>query len=274
MARKYAQVKVSIWIDDDFLLLSDSAQALYFRLLTAPKLSFCGVCDWRPKRLALLASGLTEKKVITAAEELAEAGYVVFDDEAEEILIRSFIRHDGVLQSPNLATALASDYADTHSVKLRRVILHELVRLHTDQPDLKGWTNVSELLEQGLKVATDTLPETLPDTLPERGHEPLTPPTPLSLLPSPTSVTVEEDFDIWYSIYPKKVGRPVALKSYKTARKKASKEALADGARVMAKAYANDKTYCPNPSTWLNQERWNDEDGSVTTPAPTEWYQR
>jgi len=274
MARKYAQVKVAIWIDDDFTALSDPAQALYFRLLTAPKLNFCGVSDWRPKRLALLASGLTEKKVTAAADELAEAGYVAYDDDSEEILIRSFMRHDGVLASPNLATALANDYADTRSKKLRRIILSEMVRLHFEQPDLKGWEKVPDLLEQGFKMGAEPLPETLTERVHERGHDTPGPPTPLSLIPQPTPEPIEADFDIWYSVYPKKVSRPVAEKSYAKARQKVSREVLLDGARLMARAFKDDKTYCPNPSTWLNQEKWSDEDKPVVKKASggEDWF--
>lgn len=82
------------------------------------------------------------------------------------------------------------------------------------------------------------------------------------------SAAVAAEFDEWYQTYPKKVGKPAALTKYKAARKKASAETLLAGAQLMAKAFASDKTYCPNPATWLHQERWNDETQGPTTTAP------
>lgn len=77
-------------------------------------------------------------------------------------------------------------------------------------------------------------------------------------------MTDDPNFSEWYSTYPKKVARPAAARAYRTASKKTSVQTLLDGARVMARMYASDKTYCPNPATWLNQERWADE--SSQTP--------
>jgi hypothetical protein len=84
---------------------------------------------------------------------------------------------------------------------------------------------------------------------------------------------ITNDFDEWYSTYPKKVGRPAALTKYKTARKKTNAETLLTGARLMAAAYATDKTYCPNPATWLHQERWNDEQQQQSPVEEKEWFQ-
>ncbi len=250
MARKYAQIKVAIWIDDDFRALSDSAQALYFRLLTSARLNFCGVTDWRPKRLAQLAGGLTERKVTAAGEELQDRGYVVLDDDSEEVLIRSFMRHDGVLASPNLATALVNDYGDTLSVPIRRAIVNELHRLHEDQPDLKGWEKAAELL--ALEPSSGSQ---------ERASEGVSEGVLPQMTPTPEPVAasgLSDDFDKWYSVYPKKAARPKALTAYKNARKKTDAESLLVAARVMAKAYAKDTQFCPFPATWLNQERWSD----------------
>lgn len=73
------------------------------------------------------------------------------------------------------------------------------------------------------------------------------------------------DFDTWYGVYPKHVGVAAARKSYAKARKTADAETLLAAAYVMARAYATDKKFCPNPATWLNQERWADE----TAPEPS-----
>lgn len=148
MAREYARIRLSIWADSDFRKLSDPAQALYFRLLSSPTMSLCGVADWRPNRLAALTKGMTPAKVEKAADELRDNGYIVTDDATEEVLVRSFVRHDGLVKTPNIAASMAKDYAGTFSEKLRGVIIHELQRLYSDDPEMAGWSRAEHLLSE------------------------------------------------------------------------------------------------------------------------------
>ena len=69
---------------------------------------------------------------------------------------------------------------------------------------------------------------------------------------------VAGDFEAWYAAYPKKVARALALKAYRAARKKADAQTLLAGVDV-ARLMARGRQYCPNPASWLNQERWLDE---------------
>ncbi len=67
------------------------------------------------------------------------------------------------------------------------------------------------------------------------------------------------EFDEWYAIYPKKVARGAAVRAYASARKKADQPVLVAAARSFAiLREGQDHKFTPNPSTWLNQERWND----------------
>lgn len=148
MAREHARVKLSIWEDDEFRALSPAAQHLYFVLLTSMKLDYCGVTDWRPGRIAKLAGGWSTEAVEIAAQELADQLYLIIDTGSEEVLIRSFIRNDELLDSPNMAVAVRKAHGAIASGALRAIVVHELNRLRKDKPDLKGWPNVSELLDR------------------------------------------------------------------------------------------------------------------------------
>lgn len=68
------------------------------------------------------------------------------------------------------------------------------------------------------------------------------------------------DFEKLWSIYPHKVGKPVAEKAFAKALKRASFEAILAGLRRYV-AKTDDRPWC-NLSTWLNQDRWAD------APAP------
>lgn len=139
MANDYARVMRSIWADDDFRDLAYPSQWLYFHLLTSPALNYAGVTDWRPARIAALTRDLTPDGIEAASVELEGNAYTVVDRDSEEVLIRSFIRHDGLMGSPNMAAAMAKAHAAIASKALRGVIVHELKRLHDDEPDLRGW---------------------------------------------------------------------------------------------------------------------------------------
>ncbi len=146
MAREYAQIRLSIWNDDDFRALSPSAQWLYFLLLTHPTLTSAGVGDWRPNRLAALARGHDVAAVVEAGAELARRLYIVVDTDTEEYLVRSFHRNDDLLKMPNMATAAARAAAEVASSGIRGVIVFELNRLKRERPGMKGWGS-QELLE-------------------------------------------------------------------------------------------------------------------------------
>lgn len=70
----------------------------------------------------------------------------------------------------------------------------------------------------------------------------------------------DQDFDRFWSQYPRKVARPAAEKAWRSARKKASAaEIIAGVLRYAAERDGQDPTYTKHPSTWLNGECWADE---------------
>ena len=126
MARDHARVMCAIWSDPQFLALSARAQRMYLLLLSQPKLSLCGVVDFTPGRWQSLAAGETLEDVHAAVEELSAHRFVIVDDKAQEVLLRSFVRHDGILDSPNLVQAMWKAWTGTYSVLLRAAVVDEL----------------------------------------------------------------------------------------------------------------------------------------------------
>lgn len=151
MARDHASIRIDIWNDDDFRALTVHAQFLYLQLLSSATLSYAGVADWRPVRLAALSHDATKQNVQAAADELAGRSFVVVDDETEEVLIRSFLKHDGLLHKPNVTKAMVTAFSKIASPTLRGVIVWELSKLHDRHPDWKGFgaEGVTDLLDRG-----------------------------------------------------------------------------------------------------------------------------
>ena len=63
-----------------------------------------------------------------------------------------------------------------------------------------------------------------------------------------------------YAAYPLKVARPKALKSIAAAVKRGTPmDVLLERTIAFAEARNGDKEYCPHPTTWFNQDRFNDD---------------
>lgn len=76
-----------------------------------------------------------------------------------------------------------------------------------------------------------------------------------------------EEFEGWWTLYPRKIGKGAARTAYARARKKASAEELEAAARRFAElmtAERREMRYVPHPTTWLNQERWADVPAGTT----------
>ena len=70
-----------------------------------------------------------------------------------------------------------------------------------------------------------------------------------------------ENAETIYKLYPRKVGKPGALKAIKAALRKESAEFLALQTKKFAASpyVATKPEFIPHPATWFNQERYNDE---------------
>lgn len=139
MARERATINIDIWSDADFRDLTDSAQSLYFKLTSHPKLDYCGVTEFHPGRLAALAREHTADMVMLAAQELSDHFFIVVDQGTDEVMVRSFVRWDGLMKQPRLAVSAAKAYGAIASNKIRAVVVHELQRLKRENPDLGAW---------------------------------------------------------------------------------------------------------------------------------------
>lgn len=142
MAREYARIRISIAGDNHVEQLTPAAQWLYFRILIPdPKLSHCGVTDWRPKRLINKAAGLTLDYIEAAAAELERERFALFDDNTEEVLVRSYLRSEELLRNPKMAVAVADAYLGVASRQLKAAIASEVHRDKKDHPDYSSWTH-------------------------------------------------------------------------------------------------------------------------------------
>lgn len=126
MARTEARIKCAIWKERDWRSLSHTAQWLYELLLTQSDLSMCGIVSYNPDRWAKMAKGLTSAKVTAALSELAKSDYVVVDRETGEVWVRTFAKHDGVLNVPGTRVAMMKDFDGILSEQIAGLFLDGL----------------------------------------------------------------------------------------------------------------------------------------------------
>lgn len=161
MARDRATINIDIWSDADFRDLTFGAQSLYFKLTTHSKLDYAGCVEFHPGRLAAMSREMTSGDVMVAAQELSDKWYCVFDQTTDEALVRSFVRHDGLMKQPRLAVSMAKAYGAIASNKIRAVVVHELQRFKKQNPDLAAWEKpqVMTVLKQPAVAVRETKTE-------------------------------------------------------------------------------------------------------------------
>lgn len=129
MARTEARIFSRVWSDQDqadFRALSVGAQWLYWALLSQPELSMCGVLTVTLERWASLADDATAKKVKGWLTDLDGGRFVVHDTASAEVWIRTYVRQDGVLDTPNFFVAMARSFEAIHSDRIRVGIAQQI----------------------------------------------------------------------------------------------------------------------------------------------------
>lgn len=285
MARSYANIRMNMWSDEDWRSLSGAAKLLYITLLCHNTLNYAGVADWRPGKLApLIDSRWTADTVRAAAEELSRAYFVVISEESEEILIRSFVKHDGLLKQPKMVQAMTSAFGSIASLELRQVLAFEVQKLQRNNPEFPCWKVVgieSVLRHSAVDVQeaapVDTHPDTPAVTLegcqsadqPE-GYSPTPTPTPTPKEEDPPNSTTarkakgapySEDFLKFWEFGLRKDDKIAAWRAWEKARKAGLLPDL-DTLRTAVRAYIEhnpDPTFHKYPATWLNAGSWEND---------------
>jgi hypothetical protein len=180
MARTHARIQTSIWTDPDFRALDSRPQRAYLLLVSQPQINNCGVLPYVPKRWAKLAADDTLETFEDAISELALERFVLVDDETEELLVRTFVRHDRIIAQPNLVKSARLQFLEIESLPIKATIYHE-------HPAL--WQSPWEPLPEPL---SEVLSEPLREPLSVRTRVRSRAGTRTSPTPSPKGTTVVE----------------------------------------------------------------------------------
>lgn len=79
----------------------------------------------------------------------------------------------------------------------------------------------------------------------------------------PTTAAVDEAFDEWWALYPRKVKKIAARKAFGAACRKVGPRLLIEAIRRQAPVYGKVDRYVPHPATWLNDGSWDDDIAAI-----------
>ena len=168
---KYVRVMRSIWTDPDWLELPSRSKMIYLQLISQANISKAGVLPTVPRRWASMYPDLEVDDILAAIEDLTVAGFVLVDEDTEELLVRTYMRYDEMYAQPNGRKAIAAATDEIVSGTLRETVERE--RLNSSE------------------TVPVTLPERVSVTPPGRVPSPLEPgtmnPEPVTMNPQPMS---------------------------------------------------------------------------------------
>lgn len=144
--RDYANITTAIWRDGRFRALPSGPQRTYLMLITQEDISGAGTLPLTTRRWASNAADTTRDDIERDLKVLEAAEFVFVDEDEEELLVRSFVKHDKGYSNPKRRPVILAAALAIRSLKLRHVLWPEMQRL-------------------GLGDSLPSLPETSMDSL-------------------------------------------------------------------------------------------------------------
>jgi len=127
-------------------------------------------------------------------------------------------------------------------------ILNRYIKILNDPIKENLNTPIKENLKDNTTVINNTLNNKTVVSINRKKHD---------LLQQPKSVSYSNKFEDFWKLYPKKTGKKFAYTCYQKARM--SNDILLPAVKEQIRSKQWQRGYVPNPSTWLNQGRWDDE---------------
>lgn len=242
----YRQIYMTFWtdpkVDDDF---TPEDKYFYLYLLTNPHTNICGCYEISTKQMER-ETGYnvdTVKRLIKRME--TEHDIIRYDSKTKEVLLLNWHKYNWT-KSQDLLKSVRKLAEDIKSDEFRGYIVNLSIGNTPTTPSQEG-------------VET-TVTVTVTDTV------------------SVSDAVIEKKpskFEEFWEHYPKKVGKEAARKAF--AKVKVDTQVLIDaveGQKHSAQWTKDNGQYIPNPATWLNQGRWEDEyerDKPKSVPSNSKW---
>jgi hypothetical protein len=261
MAR-YRKVDPRIWNDAKFRSLSDDGKLIFLFLLTHPQMTSLGAMRGTINGLAAEIGWEQERFAKGFREALAKA-MAKHDPEASFLWLPKFLKYNGP-ESPNVLKA----WVGAVDLLPECALLNELLYYVKDYAEglTKGFR---EAFEDAWGKAMPN-PEQEQEQKQEQNKNILSDGDASDHVKRPSKrkiIQYTDAFLSFWAAYPKKVGKDAAWAAWRKRDGSRPDIAVILGA-VQAQKLTEQWTrdggqYIPNPATWLNQGRWQDEAAMV-----------
>lgn len=246
----YRTISMSFWTDskvvDDF---TPEDRYFYLYLFTNPHTNLCGCYEVSTKQMAYEV-GYSIDSIIMLLKRFEEVHNVLrYSEGTKEVLLLNWHKYNW-----------------TSSEKFRKPLLKEITEVKDDsfrqylqdladgkEPRYGIDTNCTDITV----TVTDTV--TVSNTVTDTVSNNLNNINDIEIVDEEIIIT---DFDRFWEEYPKKVGKKEAKKAFGRAKKTTDAETMIRAviAQKSSGQWKRDNgRYIPNPATWLNQGRWDDE---------------
>lgn len=126
MPRSHGVLKVAVWeVGSDYRSLSTDAQWAYQMLISQPQINNCGLLPYTPEKWWRFAADLDRDRLHAALQELEDRRLTITDTETAELLIRTFVKHDGIWKQPKLVTNARKLMREIESPRIRAYLLEK-----------------------------------------------------------------------------------------------------------------------------------------------------
>jgi len=251
---KYVRLMRNIWTDQEWLDLSAASKIVYVQLISQPNISKAGVLPTVLRRWASMYPDLDVEDIAASVEDLTARGFVVVDEDTQELLVRTYMRYDEMFTQPNGRKAIASAYDEIVSDALKRIVRDELSAL---------LDNADNVLDDSSGNPSGNPSSNTSVTPRTKNQEPRT--------KSQELLTADNEFDEFWTNYPRKTGKQPAQKAWGKL-SEPDRHAALQAIRAHVAYWQASQTrpqFIPHPATWLNARRWEDE-----LPNPTDTTRR
>lgn len=228
----YRQVYTTFWTDskveDDF---TPEDKYFYLYLLTNVHTNLCGCYEISKKQMSG-DTGYTVDVIERLLSRMIDMhGVIRYNDQTKEVLLLNWHKYNWS-KSDKLLKGVAKEIEHIKSLDFQKTLLILLAQYGYD----------IDTVSIGYAYPMDT---SVTVTVTDTGTNP-----------------VNNNFETFWNEYPKKVGKKDAKRAFDKALKSVKAETMIRAVIAQKKSgqwLRENGRYIPNPSTWLNQGRWDDE---------------
>ncbi len=265
MTRRYGMIHGRFWTDRDIAALSDDAKMLFVLLLTAPVSNGVGCYLLGDGAVADLLRW-TRERIVEGFVELSRNGFAYRFEGV--VYIPNFLRWNPIANS-NIAKARFVDWEQLPKGQPKAHAARALLTFC----DLWGADHrraleaVAQMVSEPFPNPSETVCQPEREREKEKGIE-REREKPRARKNAPADSLTEPGFQSFWNTYPRKQGKGAAAKSYsKTTEAERRVIATVLPLFVSSWPWTHEPQFIPNPATWLNQRRWED-DAPPQDPPP------